>query len=211
MRAARLFRRPLSKFQNAAAGSQNAGSRILTVRGQIVSLGIPNIGSSSLRGFVARIGSIYPFPLVLILKSMAIVPSSSRVTSRRHARRVTSEYHRILHRLQAAGTAAEAAAIAKELQQIGGVRVYQVCRMRPLATPPLAPAHGHRRATGCLRTEHVAPFDQPLGAPPAPRARSRAKLPRGARARDWRDQHAAPIDPGPAGASHRPALEPPQH
>ena len=35
MRAARFFRRPLSKFQNAAAGSQNAGSRILTVRGQI--------------------------------------------------------------------------------------------------------------------------------------------------------------------------------
>ena len=65
--------------------------------------------------------------------------------------------------------------------------------------------------TGRLRTEYCIALGEPLGAPPAARTKTSADVSRRARARGRRDQHAAALDAGPAGASRRPALEPPEY
>jgi 25S rRNA (adenine2142-N1)-methyltransferase len=54
-----------------------------------------------------------------------IVPVPQRVTSRRHARKLTTAYHDITHRLAAAKSDAELAACKAELAQMGGVEAYQ--------------------------------------------------------------------------------------
>ena len=54
-----------------------------------------------------------------------IVPVPSKVTSRKHARRLTSAYHTITHKLAAASTESERAACRAELKDMGGVEAYQ--------------------------------------------------------------------------------------
>ena len=51
----------------------------------------------------------------------AIVPLPARVTSRRHARKLTSQYHAITHRLAAAASDDERAACRADLEKMGGV------------------------------------------------------------------------------------------
>lgn len=55
----------------------------------------------------------------------AIVPPPAKVTSRKHARRLTSSYHEITHRLASAASDAERAACRSELDAMGGVTAYQ--------------------------------------------------------------------------------------
>ena len=54
-----------------------------------------------------------------------IVPAPLRVTSRKHARRLTSSFHTLTHALSAATTDAERAACKEQLEQMGGVTAYQ--------------------------------------------------------------------------------------
>ena len=55
----------------------------------------------------------------------AIVPPPAKVTSRKHARRLTSKYHDITHRLAAATTEEARAKCQLELESMGGVQAYQ--------------------------------------------------------------------------------------
>lgn len=57
--------------------------------------------------------------------SAPIVPPPVKVTSRKHARRLTSSYHRITHRLAAASSEQERKACHAELEAMGGVAAYQ--------------------------------------------------------------------------------------
>ena len=56
---------------------------------------------------------------------LSIVPLPKRIKSRKHARKVTSEYHRITERLHHTTSSDERAKCAAELQAIGGVDAYQ--------------------------------------------------------------------------------------
>ncbi len=58
-------------------------------------------------------------------KAAPIVPTPARVTSRKHARRVTTQYHSITRKMSSATTEAELAACREELSTIGGVAAYQ--------------------------------------------------------------------------------------
>ena len=55
----------------------------------------------------------------------SIVPVPTKVTSRRHARKLTSSYHSLTKRLEAARGEEERTAIQKELEAMGGVKAYQ--------------------------------------------------------------------------------------
>lgn len=55
----------------------------------------------------------------------AIVPLPKQIKSRKHARRVTSEYHRITERLHRASSHDEQAQCSTELDAMGGVAAYQ--------------------------------------------------------------------------------------
>ena len=59
------------------------------------------------------------------VKKSPIVPPAAKITSRKHARKVTSAYHKITAQMKVASSAAEAAACASELAEIGGVVAYQ--------------------------------------------------------------------------------------
>ena len=48
-------------------------------------------------------------------KKSPIVPPTPKITSRKHARKVTSAYHKITAQMKAAGSASELAACASEL------------------------------------------------------------------------------------------------
>jgi len=54
-----------------------------------------------------------------------IVPLPKQITSRKHARRVTSDYHRITERLHQAGSSKEKEECVAELEAMGGVDAYQ--------------------------------------------------------------------------------------
>ena len=58
-------------------------------------------------------------------KKSPIVPPTPKITSRKHARKVTSAYHKITAQMKVAGSASELAACASELAEIGGVMAYQ--------------------------------------------------------------------------------------
>jgi 25S rRNA (adenine2142-N1)-methyltransferase len=58
-------------------------------------------------------------------KKSPIVPPTAKITSRKHARKVTSAYHKITAQMKVAGSASELAACASELAEMGGVMAYQ--------------------------------------------------------------------------------------
>ena len=58
-------------------------------------------------------------------RGSAIVPPPKPVTSRKHARKLTTTYHSITHKLAAAKTDAEREACEAELEKMGGVEAYQ--------------------------------------------------------------------------------------
>lgn len=58
-------------------------------------------------------------------KARAIVPTSQKVTSRKHARRLTTSYHDITHRLASSVSDAERERCRSELEEMGGVKAYQ--------------------------------------------------------------------------------------
>ena len=55
----------------------------------------------------------------------SIVPPPAKVTSRKHARRLTTQYHNITRRLASAKTLTERLAFKEELMTMGGVQAYQ--------------------------------------------------------------------------------------
>ena len=54
-----------------------------------------------------------------------IVPVPKVVSGRKHARRITSAYHTITHKLEAATSESEKQRCRRELEDIGGVEAYQ--------------------------------------------------------------------------------------
>ena len=58
-------------------------------------------------------------------RAAPIVPVPQKVTSRKHARRVVTQYHEITKRIHDASSAADAARAAADLESIGGVEAYQ--------------------------------------------------------------------------------------
>ena len=58
-------------------------------------------------------------------KPAAIVPLAAQVTARKHARRLTSQYHTLTQRLAAAKSDDERASVQAELEQMGGIKAYQ--------------------------------------------------------------------------------------
>ena len=54
-----------------------------------------------------------------------IVPAAAKVTSRRHARKVTSAYHKLTAQIKQAQSEEERATATAELEQMGGVIAYQ--------------------------------------------------------------------------------------
>ena len=67
-----------------------------------------------------------------------IVPVAPKVTSRKHARRLTSAFHDITHRLDAATSEAERAVCQRELQEMGGVEQYQAASALNTALNPVS-------------------------------------------------------------------------
>lgn len=70
--------------------------------------------------------------------SAPIVPQPARVTSRKHARRLTTAYHDITHRLAAAANDTERARCEAELESMGGVAAYQAASVLNTALNPVS-------------------------------------------------------------------------
>ena len=67
-----------------------------------------------------------------------IVPPPAKVTSRKHARRLTTQYHSITHRLAAASTESERESCRAELDSMGGVAAYQAASALNTALNPVS-------------------------------------------------------------------------
>lgn len=80
-----------------------------------------------LRLALLRTAADYDWPLLMGRPRHAapIVPAATKVTSRRHARKVTSAYHKLTAQIKQAQSAEERAAATAELEQMGGVIAYQ--------------------------------------------------------------------------------------
>ena len=85
-----------------------------------------------------------------------IVPVPTKVTSRRHARRLTTQYHEITRRMATATSDKALAACHEDLERMGGVKAYQAASALNTALNPTS-----RWVVRALRNAHPAGLHRP--------------------------------------------------